>query len=80
MRDPARIKPFCDRLAYLWETNCPDWRFGQLIENVYGSSRYPIIPFFYCEENEMLRLFDEYFCSKEEIQSTAYDKIKKGLE
>ena len=23
-RDKARIKPFCDQLAQLWESRCPD--------------------------------------------------------
>ena len=30
-RDKARIKPFCDQLAQLWETQDPDLRFGQII-------------------------------------------------
>ncbi len=30
-RDKARINPFCDRLAQLWETHGPDLRFGQII-------------------------------------------------
>lgn len=30
-RDKARIKPFCDQLAQLWETHSPDLRFGQII-------------------------------------------------
>ena len=32
MRDPKRIKEFCDRLAKVWE-NVPDWRFGQILMN-----------------------------------------------
>ena len=30
-RDKARIKPFCDQLAQLWEIHGPDLRFGQII-------------------------------------------------
>ena len=30
-RDKARIKPFCDQLAQLWENRCPDLRFGQIV-------------------------------------------------
>ena len=33
MRNPDRIGPFCDRLKAIWST-VPDWRFGQLMENV----------------------------------------------
>lgn len=33
MRDPARIRPFLDKLAAKWE-KYPDLRFGQLIENI----------------------------------------------
>ena len=31
MRDIKRIKVFCNQLAELWETNCPDLRFSQLL-------------------------------------------------
>lgn len=36
MRDPNRIDKFCAELAELWKNNCSDWRFGQLVTNVYG--------------------------------------------
>lgn len=55
MRDPKRIREFCNELADIWEANCPDWRFGQLLVNVIV--RDP----FYLEERDMLRLFREYF-------------------
>ena len=58
MRDPKRIDEFCNRLATIWKTECPDWRFGQLISNVLGTSR--IDPFF-LEEDEMMKLFEAYF-------------------
>ena len=35
MRDPARIQKFCNRLAKAWRCH-PDWRFGQLICNVFS--------------------------------------------
>ena len=34
MRDKARIRVFCDKLADIWESKCPDWRFGQMMMNV----------------------------------------------
>lgn len=57
MRDPNRIDDFCKELATIWK-EVPDWRFGQLICNVLGTSR--IDPFF-LEEDEMLKLFENYF-------------------
>lgn len=58
MRDKKRIKPFMEELARIWETKCPDWRFGQLMSNVLNSL--PRDPFFY-EEDEMLKEFKKYF-------------------
>lgn len=57
MRDPKRIKKFCNKLATCWE-KVPDWRFGQLVVNVLGTSK--IDPFF-LEEDAMLKLFEEFF-------------------
>lgn len=56
VRDPQRIPEFCGELADVWAKNCPDWRFGQLIVNVFGDSD----PFFLEEEAAMERLRD-YF-------------------
>ena len=58
MRDPNRIDEFCQELAAIWKENVPDWRFGQLICNVFGSMK--IDPFF-PEEDKMLEVFKEYF-------------------
>ena len=58
MRDHKRIYDFCNKLATIWATEVPDWRFGQLISNVFGA--YGRDPFF-LEEDEMMRLFEEYF-------------------
>ena len=71
MRDPKRIKSFCNWLANEWEDSCPDWRFGQLIINVFSTLQ--IDPFF-IEEDEMRHLIYEYFHpdfsdqTKEEVQ------------
>lgn len=56
MRDPKRIRKFCNELADIWEAKCPDWRFGQLLENVIDRD-----PWF-LEEEDMLNLFKRYFC------------------
>lgn len=59
MRDPNRIKPFCDELAELW-SNWPDLRFGQIMYNIakyvqfeYGKD------IFYMEEDELMDVLRE---------------------
>lgn len=55
MRDPKRIKKFCDRLAKAWESAVPDWRFGQLICNILGGYD----PFF-VEDDDMINGIEKY--------------------
>ena len=66
MRNPNRIYDFCIQLANIWEKNVPQWRFGQLICNVFGEmsadGRDPFFP----EEDEMIEYFKEFFSFKEE--------------
>lgn len=62
MRKPERIDVFCARLAEIWKTNAPDWRFGQLMVNVLNSM--PKDPFF-PEEDEMIKYFENYFKPKD---------------
>lgn len=57
-RDINRIEPFMNRLAEIWKKNCPDWRFGQLMENVLNS--FETDPWF-LEEDEMIKRFEKYF-------------------
>lgn len=58
MRNPERIKEFCNELAEIWETNVPQWRFGQLICNVFGTlNEDPFFP----EEDRMIKIFEDYF-------------------
>ena len=58
MRNPERIKEFCNELAEIWETNVPQWRFGQLICNVFGTlNEAPFFP----EEDRMIKIFKDYF-------------------
>lgn len=61
MRDPNRIKSFCDYLATVWKTYFPDWRFGQLLENivdwVYAHSN--VSPF-YLEESDWIDLINGF--------------------
>lgn len=58
MRNPDRIKEFCNELAEIWETNVPQWRFGQLICNVFGTLNEDP---FYPEEDKMIKIFKDYF-------------------
>ena len=65
MRDIKRIRKFCNELAEIWEENAVDWRFGQLICNVFGQmaaeGRDPFFP----EEDEMIKYFRNYFKNEE---------------
>jgi hypothetical protein len=58
MRNPNRIDPFLNQIGKLWKENCPDWRFGQLIENVFCDSEYLT---WFVEEKTMLDIFKRYF-------------------
>lgn len=58
MRNPNRIDEFLVKLGEIWKKNCPDWRFGQLMDNVLNSSDSD--PFF-LEEPEFLTMMEEFF-------------------
>lgn len=58
MRDPERCEKFCKELAMIWQTECPDWRFSQLIANIFSSC--PSDPWFW-EEDKMLNFIRDYF-------------------
>lgn len=58
MRDVKRIDKFCNELATIWSTKCPDWRFSQFIINVFGS--FDNDPWF-LEEDEMIKKIKDYF-------------------
>lgn len=60
MREPSRIYIFLNKLALLWVAQVPDWRFGQLVENVFGMIRKDEKDPFYLEEDEILSYFEKY--------------------
>lgn len=62
MRDINRIDKFCNELAKYWK-QAPDLRFGQLILNIFSVCKKD--PWF-CEEDEMLKVFEEFFKKEEE--------------
>lgn len=75
MRDPKRIKQFCIRLSKAWELH-PDWRFGQLICNVF--SQFDFDPFF--PEDDMMILLIEKALGveqKDEKKETEDERIEK---
>lgn len=57
MRDPKRIRKFCNRLATAWEMH-PDWRFGQLMSNVFAYIQEDGKDPFFLEEEEMIRYIE----------------------
>lgn len=59
MRNPNRIDDFCDKLKSYWKI-VPDWRFGQLICNVFGEMCTEQDPFV-IEEPEMIKIFEKFF-------------------
>lgn len=59
MRDPKRIDEFLERLGTIWKEECPDWRFGQLIVNVFEANQRSTILF--SEEDNMIEVFEAYF-------------------
>ena len=61
MRDIKRIKKFCNDLASIWESKCPDWRFGQLMSNVLGQMQAEGRDCFFPEEKEMIDYFTKFF-------------------
>lgn len=61
MRDPSRIFRFCNELADIWASECPDWRFGQLIENVFSAQKTTGYDPFYFEEDRMIQAIKRYF-------------------
>lgn len=61
MRDPNRLYKFYDELRDIHMTYFPDWRFGQLINNVLGwwTAKYKR-DIFFPEEDEMIEMIKKY--------------------
>ena len=58
MRPVERIDKFTKALNYIWKSQVPDWRFGQLFINVFDSCQFSV---FYMEEDECLEELCKYF-------------------
>ena len=63
MRDINRIYPIMNELTTIWTTYCPDWRFGQLIENFKKFTE--VEDLFYIEDDKMLEVLKKF---KEELK------------
>lgn len=59
MRDIKRIRKFCNRLATAWEL-LPDWRFGQLIMNIFGQMKSEGKDPFFPEDESMIGYIEQY--------------------
>lgn len=59
MRDINRIDKFCNELAEVWKIyECYDWRFLQLISNVFCEQNKDI---FFIEDDEAMSIIKNYF-------------------
>lgn len=56
MRDPNRLYGFYNKLQEIHMKYVPDWRFGQLLSNIFGSE-----DIFYLEEDALIKRVEEYF-------------------
>ena len=63
MRDPERLDAFYDELKRIHKEYFPDWRFGQMVENVRRFSRAEDL--FYYEEDDFLKLLKNIVGEKE---------------
>lgn len=61
MRDPNRLYKFYNELTRIHHTYVPDWRFAQMIHNIFGHE-----DIFYLEENDVLKRIKAYFNEREE--------------
>lgn len=59
MRDPKRIRKFCNRLATAWEL-VPDLRFGQLLFNIFVQIKNDGKDPFYLEDDSMIKRIEQY--------------------
>lgn len=64
MRDVNRLYGFYNELMKIHMENFPDWRFGQLINNLEQwlqiNNKIPWNDIFYVEEDEMLEYLKEF--------------------
>ena len=59
MRDPKRISQMMNLIQRGWEEMVPDWRFGQLIENL--KRHIDADDLFYIEDDKMMEVIAKFF-------------------
>ena len=59
MRDPKRIQKTCARLASAWSL-LPDWRFGQLMSNIFANMKSEGKDPFFPEDDSMIEYIEQY--------------------
>ena len=59
MRDPKRISQMLELIQRGWEEMVPDWRFGQLIENL--KRHIGADDLFYIEDDKMMEVIAKFF-------------------
>lgn len=59
MRDPRRIHEFCKRLEAAWLL-LPDWRFGQLMMNIFTAMKSERKDPFFIEDDRLLEFVENY--------------------
>lgn len=59
MRDPKRISQMLELIQRGWEEMVPDWRFGQLIENL--KRHIDADDLFYIEDDKMMEVIAKFF-------------------
>lgn len=62
MRDPKRIYDFLFTLGEIWIANCPDMRFGQLMDIMELNYGCPFV----WEDDDYLKNFAEQFDKRQE--------------
>lgn len=60
MRDPKRLDGFYDKMKKIHQEKLPDWRFSQLMGNFLGWLVQQKGDYFYIEDAQMLKYFEEY--------------------
>ena len=55
-RNPNRLYNFYGELTRIHMTYVPDWRFGQMMVNIFGTQ-----DIFYLEEDDVLKRVKQYF-------------------
>ena len=78
MRDIKRIRKFCNELANIWESQCPDWRFSQLILNVLNSDEMDDVMAFYVEDDKMMEFIKSYFKMENQIYKAKAEEVSYG--